>query len=62
MARFDGGIGAQSLRAGAQVNEVLNVPPGGRPWVIGPLAADVRPDAQISVEGRGLLLAGGPKD
>lgn len=60
VARFDGGIGAQPLRAGVQVNEVLNVPPGGRPWVIGRLAADVRPDAQIGVEGRGLLLAGGP--
>ena len=60
VARFEGGIGAQPLRAGALTNDVLNVPPGGRPWVIERLVADVRSDGQIGVDGRGLILAGGP--
>lgn len=60
VARFEGGIGAQPLRAGGLVNDVLNVPPGGRPWVIARLVADVRSDGQIGVDGRGLILAGGP--
>jgi hypothetical protein len=60
IARFDGGIGAQPLRAGGLPNDVNNVPPGGRPWVIERLTADVRADGRISVHGRGLLLAGGP--
>lgn len=59
VARFEGGIGAQPLRAGALANDILNVPPGGRPWVIERLTASVRPDGQVSVDGRGLILAGG---
>jgi hypothetical protein len=59
LARFEGGIGSQPLRAGGQVNDVLGVSPGGRPWVIGRLSADVKLDGRISVDGRGLLLAGG---
>jgi hypothetical protein len=59
IARFDGGIGAQPLRAGGLVNDVNNVPPGGRPWVIERLTADVRANGRISVHGRGLILAGG---
>jgi hypothetical protein len=38
----------------------VRVPPGGRPWVIARLTADVKTDGRISVDGRGLLLAGGP--
>jgi hypothetical protein len=34
LVRFDGGIGSQPLRAGALVNDVFGVSPGGRPWVI----------------------------
>mgnify|MGYP001602548241 FL=1 len=34
LVRFEGGIGSQPLRAGALVNEVLGVNPGGRPWGI----------------------------
>ena len=60
VARFEGGIGAQPLRAGAHPNDVLNVPPGRRPWVMEGLVADVRSDGQIGVDGRGLILAGGP--
>src|SRR5829696_6591420 len=59
IARFDGGIGSQPLRAGALPNDVNGVPPGGRPWVISRLTADVRSDGRIKVDGRGLVLAGG---
>jgi hypothetical protein len=59
LARFEGGIGSQPLRAGALVNDVNGVPPGGRPWVIERLSARVKLDGRISVEGRGLVLGGG---
>jgi hypothetical protein len=59
LVRFEGGIGSQPLRAGGLVNDVLGVAPGGRPWVISSLSADVKTDGSISVEGRGLLLGGG---
>jgi hypothetical protein len=65
LVRFDGGIGSQPLRAGvvggpvAQVNDVFGIPPGGRPWVIADLRADVRPGGRIRADGRGLLLGGG---
>jgi hypothetical protein len=59
VARFDGGIGSQPLRAGALPNDVNGVPPGGRPWVISRLTASVRSDGRIKVDGRGLVLAGG---
>jgi hypothetical protein len=58
LVRFDGGIGAQPLRAGGQVNDVFGVAPGGRPWVISRLIADVI-GRRIVVDGRGLILAGG---
>lgn len=58
LARFDGGIGSQPLRAGGLVNDVFGVQPGGRPWVISRLSADVD-SRRIVVDGRGLLLAGG---
>ena len=59
LARFEGGIGSQPLRAGGLVNDAFGVPPGGRPWVIDRLSADVKTDGRISVAGRGLLLGGG---
>lgn len=40
------------------MNDVFGVSPGGRPWVISRLDADVR-GRRIRVEGRGLILAGG---
>jgi hypothetical protein len=58
LIQFDGGIGAQPLRAGALVNDVFGVPPGGRPWVISRLIAEVI-GRKIKVDGRGLVLAGG---
>ena len=57
--RFDGGIGVQPLRAGPLPNEVNNTAPAGRPWVIERLTARVRSDGRITVDGRGLVLAGG---
>jgi len=65
LAAFQGGIGSQPFaRQGAApgvivANDVQGVPPGGRPWVIEDLRADIRVDGSIAVDGRGLLLAGG---
>jgi hypothetical protein len=63
LVSFEGGIGSQVWArnaAGALVpNDVLGVQPGGRPWVIEDLRADVRTDGTIRVDGRGLLLGGG---
>lgn len=64
LVRFDGGIGEQAAgfiaSTGAlRVNAVNGVNPGGFPWVIDRLSADVATDGRISVTGRGLLLAGG---
>jgi len=58
LVRFDGGIGSQPLRSGAVPNVVNGVNPGGVPWVIADLKADVRVDGGIRVDGRGLLLGG----
>jgi hypothetical protein len=59
LVRFEDGIGVQPLRAGAAPNTVFGVNPGGLPWVISRLRADVSTDGGISVDGRGLLVAGG---
>ena len=64
LLKFDGAIGVIPVSSvdaagNAVANVVLGVPPGGQPWVIARLAAEVRADGRISVEGRGLLLAGG---
>jgi hypothetical protein len=59
LARFDGGIGATPLRSGGTPNVVQGVNPGGVPWVISSLKANVQVDGHILVEGRGLLFAGG---
>lgn len=61
--RFDGGIGSQPFRTGANAdtaaaNRVFGVAPGGAPWVIAELKAEVREDGRIRVDGRGLLLGG----
>ncbi|HEX4928146.1 MAG TPA: hypothetical protein VFV74_09120 [Burkholderiales bacterium] len=65
LVRFDGGIGVipVATATGDPLTPVLNnvrgMAPGGFPWVIERLAADVRSDGRIVVDGRGLLLAGG---
>jgi len=71
LVRFEGGIGVVPVSsvAGAQNtngtfsavnrNDVRGVAPGGQPWVISSLSVEVKTDGRISVDGRGLLLAGG---
>jgi hypothetical protein len=68
VAKFKGGIGVIPVSAApgpaptaATVNRniVRGVQPPGQPWVIADLAAVVTSDGQISVAGKGLLLAGG---
>ena len=62
LANFDGGIGVTpaALSNGVFVpNDVFNVPPGGRPWVIEALRGSVKTNGEISVRGDGLVFAGG---
>jgi hypothetical protein len=66
VAKFQGGIGVQPVSSATATtppvpnrNVVRGVQPPGQPWVISDLAAVVTTDSQISVSGRGLLLAGG---
>jgi hypothetical protein len=59
VVQFDGGIGVIPVRGGGAANVVQGVNPGGQPWVIAGLRADVRLDGHMSVDGRGLLFAGG---
>lgn len=59
LVRFDGGIGEIPVSTPGTANVVKGALPGGQPWVISRLSADVRTDGSISVDGRGLLLAGG---
>ena len=76
LVRFRGGIGVIPVSRAATpqnadgtfqnvvrndiVRGTVSVPPGGQPWVIADLRADIKTDGRISVDGRGLLLAGGP--
>ncbi|MGA8515486.1 MAG: hypothetical protein WB821_12055 [Burkholderiaceae bacterium] len=63
LVRFNGGIGSQPFAAGAGgvpvTNDVLGVPPGGRPWPIESLRAVVHLDSTITVKGQGMVLGGG---
>jgi hypothetical protein len=70
LVRFEGGIGTIPVSnvAGTPVganfpdvtrNVVRGVNPGGQPWRISRLSVDVKLDGRVSVDGRGLLLAGG---
>src|ERR1043166_2554953 len=74
LVRFERGIGVipvSSVVAGTQNadgtfsdvnrNDVRGTPPGGQPWVIADLSAQVKVDGRIVVDGHGLLLAGGNK-
>ena len=66
LVRFEGGIGVNPVSrvdgtaaTGLAVrNVVRGVNPPGQPWVIARLEAEVNDNGEISVEGRGLLLAG----
>ena len=69
LVRFAGGIGVIPVQNGAgianadgtfpnvKLNLVRGVFPGGGPWRIADLRADVDTDGRIKVRGRGLLLA-----
>ena len=71
LLKFNGGIGvvpvssvagtqnADGTFPNANRNDVRGIPPGGQPWVIESLKADVTVDGRIRVDGRRLLLAGG---
>jgi hypothetical protein len=71
LARFEGGIGVIPVSSGAgtanpdgtlpnvRLNVVRGVNPGGGPWRIAELRAEVDADGHIKVKGRGLLLASG---
>jgi hypothetical protein len=59
LVRFEGGIGEIPVSTPGAANVVRGVSRGGQPWVIARLSADVKTDGRISVDGRGLLLAGG---
>jgi len=71
LAKFEGGIGVIPVSNGAgpvnpdgtlpnvKLNVVRGILPGGGPWRIARLRADVDTDGRITVDGRGLLLASG---
>ena len=57
LVRFSGGIG--DITTGATNTTVRGVAAAGSIWVIRDLAADVKQDGSIRVDGRGLLLGSG---
>ena len=57
LVRFSGGVGV--IPTGSTNTTVRGVAAAGQIWTIRDLAADVKQDARIRVDGRGLLLASG---
>jgi hypothetical protein len=57
LVRFSGGIG--DISTGSTNTTVRGVLAAGQIWVIRDLAADVKQDGSIRVDGRGLLLGSG---
>jgi ribosomal protein L27 len=57
LVRFSGGIG--DISTGSTNTTVRGVAAAGQIWVIRDLAADVKQDGSILVDGRGLLLGAG---
>jgi hypothetical protein len=57
VVRFSGGIG--DISTGSTNTAVRGVAAAGQIWVIRDLAADVKQDGSIRVDGRGLLLGAG---
>ena len=57
LVRFSGGIG--DIPTGSAATTVRGVAAAGQIWVIRDLAADVKQDGSIRVDGRGLLLGAG---
>ena len=62
LARFKGGVGVHPLSNFTTVpvpNTVRGVSPAGQIWVMDKLEAKVAVNGHITVEGKGLVLAGG---
>jgi len=57
LVRFSGGVGA--IPTGSANTTVRGVAAAGQIWTIQDLAADVKQDGSIRLDGRGLLLASG---
>jgi hypothetical protein len=57
LVRFSGGVGV--IPTGSANTTVRGVAAAGQIWMIQDLAADVKQDARIRLDGRGLLLASG---
>ncbi len=57
LVRFSGGIG--DITTGSANTTVRGVAAAGQIWVIRDLAADVKQDGSIRLDGRGLLLGAG---
>jgi hypothetical protein len=57
LVRFNGGVGV--IPTGSTNTTVRGVAAAGQIWTIRDLAADVKQDGRIRVDGRGLLLASG---
>ena len=57
LVRFSGGIGV--IPTGSANTTVRTVAAAGQIWVIRDLAADVKQDGRIRLDGRGLLLGSG---
>ena len=57
LVRFSGGVGV--IPTGSANTTVRGVAPAGQIWVIQDLAADVKQDGRIRLDGRGLLLGAG---
>ncbi len=65
LVSFKGGIGVDPISGATgtplvpTLNIVRGIAPGGAPWVIASLKAEVDTDGHITAHGRGLVLAGG---
>src|SRR4029077_12322393 len=57
LVRFSGGVGV--IPTGSANTTVRGVAAAGQIWMIQDLAADVKQDGRIRLDGRGLLLASG---
>ena len=57
LVKFSGGIGV--IPTGSTNTTVRGIAPPGQIWVIRDLAADVKQDGSIRLDGRGLLLGAG---
>ena len=57
LVRFEGGIGVHPVANTGITNTVKGVAPGGRPWAIQKLKANMKDDGSLSISGEGLVLA-----